>query len=167
MGHEKHGVTVFGEGLRALSVRMLARSTEQGEARKRPHGGAPAGEMFTGVGHSRARLPGGGRIRTFGPAVKGEAVPGEMSSLGRLPRPRLLPRAVASHPLSDHRHPALPRHDTPAEEEGFEFSVPRVMDGDSGRQVPALIAAFELAGTAVALQRGTKVVRPDRHPEFR
>ena len=33
MGHEKHGVTVFGEGLRALSVRMLPRSTEQGEVR--------------------------------------------------------------------------------------------------------------------------------------
>ena len=41
------------------------------------------------------------------------------------------------------------------------------MDGALGRQVPALIAVFELAGTAVALQRGTKVVRPDRHPEFR
>jgi hypothetical protein len=25
---------------------------------------------------------------------------------------------------------------------------------------------FELAGTAVALQRGTKVVWPHRHPEF-
>src|SRR5439155_18231044 len=57
--------------------------------------------------------------------------------------------------------------DSPPEREGFEHSVPRVMDGDSGRQVPALIAVFELAGTAVALQRGTKVVRPDRHPEFR
>ena len=68
MGHEKHGVTVFGEGLRALSVRMLPRSTEQGEARKRLPGGAPAGEMFTGVGHSRTRLAGGGReIRTAGP----------------------------------------------------------------------------------------------------
>jgi hypothetical protein len=33
---------------------------------------------------------------------------------------------------------------------------PRVMDGDLGRQVPALIAVFELAGTAVALQCGTK-----------
>jgi hypothetical protein len=41
------------------------------------------------------------------------------------------------------------------------------MDGDLGRQIPALIAVFELAGTAVALQRGTKVVRSDRHPEFR
>ena len=49
---------------------------------------------------------------------------------------------------------------------GFEPSVPRVMDGDLGRQVPALIAVFELAGTAVALQRGTKVVWPHRHPEF-
>ena len=41
-----------------------------------------------------------------------------------------------------------------------------VMDGDLGRQVPALIAVFELAGTAVTLQRGTKVVWPHRHPEF-
>jgi hypothetical protein len=41
------------------------------------------------------------------------------------------------------------------------------MDGDSGRQVPALIEVFKLAGTTVALQRGTKVVRSDRHPEFR
>jgi hypothetical protein len=49
---------------------------------------------------------------------------------------------------------------------GFEPSVPRVMDGDLGRQVPARIAVFELAGTAVALQRGTKVVWPHRHPEF-
>jgi hypothetical protein len=40
------------------------------------------------------------------------------------------------------------------------------MDGDLGRQVPALIAVFELAGTAVALQRGTKVVWSHRHPEF-
>jgi hypothetical protein len=52
------------------------------------------------------------------------------------------------------------------EGDGFEPSVPRVMDGDLGRQVPALIAVFELAGTAVALQRGTKVVWPHRHPEF-
>jgi hypothetical protein len=41
MGHEKHGVTVFGEGLRALSVRMLPRSTEQGEARSRLPAGTP------------------------------------------------------------------------------------------------------------------------------
>jgi hypothetical protein len=40
------------------------------------------------------------------------------------------------------------------------------MDGDLGGQVPALIAVLELAGTAVALQRGTKVVWPHRHPEF-
>ena len=40
------------------------------------------------------------------------------------------------------------------------------MDGDLERQVPALIAVFELAGTAVTLQRGAKVIRPDRHPEF-
>src|SRR5437588_12416562 len=38
------------------------------------------------------------------------------------------------------------------------------MDIDLGRQVPALIALFELAGTAVTLQRGTKVIWPDRHP---
>jgi len=43
---------------------------------------------------------------------------------------------------------------------------PRVMDGDLGRQVPALIAVFELAATAVTLQRGTNVIRPDRHPKF-
>ena len=35
-----------------------------------------------------------------------------------------------------------------------------------GRQVPALIAAFEQASTAVSLQRDTEMVRPDRHPEF-
>src|SRR3984893_4185094 len=40
------------------------------------------------------------------------------------------------------------------------------MDGELGRQVPALIAVFELAGTAVALQRGTKLGWPHRHPEF-
>jgi len=40
------------------------------------------------------------------------------------------------------------------------------MDGDLGGQVPALIAVFKLAGTAVALQRGAKVVWPHRHPEF-
>ena len=48
----------------------------------------------------------------------------------------------------------------------FEPSVPRVMDGDLGRKVPALIAVFELAGTAVTLQRGAKVIWPDRHPDF-
>src|SRR5260370_16045710 len=36
------------------------------------------------------------------------------------------------------------------------------MDGDLGRQVPALIAVFELAGMTVALQRVTKVVWPHR-----
>jgi hypothetical protein len=50
--------------------------------------------------------------------------------------------------------------------EGDEPSVPHVMDVDLGRQVPAQIAVFELAGTAVTLQRGTKVIRPNRHPEF-
>jgi hypothetical protein len=56
--------------------------------------------------------------------------------------------------------------DSSLEGAGFEPSVPRVMDGDLGRQVPALIAVFELAGTAVSLQRGTEVVWPHRHPEF-
>jgi hypothetical protein len=56
--------------------------------------------------------------------------------------------------------------DSPLEGDGFEPSIPRVMGGDLERQVPALIAIFELAGTAVALQRGTKVVWPHRHPEF-
>ena len=55
--------------------------------------------------------------------------------------------------------------DSALEREGFEPSVPGVMDGDTGQQVPALIAVFELAGMAVALQRGTKVVWPDRHPD--
>ena len=32
------------------------------------------------------------------------------------------------------------------------------MEVDLGRQIPALIAVFELAGTAVALTRGPKVV---------
>ena len=53
------------------------------------------------------------------------------------------------------------------EGDGFELSVPRVMAGDSGRRVPAEIAVFEVAGTAVALQRCTKVVGPGCHPEFR
>jgi hypothetical protein len=57
--------------------------------------------------------------------------------------------------------------DSPLEGDGFELSVPRVMAGDSGRRVPAAIAVFEVAGTAVALQRGTKVVGPGCHPEFR
>jgi hypothetical protein len=33
-------------------------------------------------------------------------------------------------------------------------------------QAPALIAVVERAGPAVALQRHTQVVRPDRHLEF-
>ena len=63
------------------------------------------------------------------------------------------------------RIPARDRfaRDSPLEGNGFEPSVPRVMDGDLGRQVPAV---FELAGTAMALQRGTKVVWPHYHPEF-
>jgi hypothetical protein len=36
---------------------------------------------------------------------------------------------------------------------------PRVMEVDLGRQVPALIAVFELAGTAVTSQRGIKCQR--------
>ena len=35
-----------------------------------------------------------------------------------------------------------------------------------GRQVPALIAGFETAGTAVALQRAAEMVRPDGQPKF-
>ena len=45
-------------------------------------------------------------------------------------------------------------------------AVPRVMDIDLGRQVQPLIAVFELAGTAVTLQRSAKVIRSDSHPEF-
>jgi hypothetical protein len=37
---------------------------------------------------------------------------------------------------------------------------------DLGREVPKLIAVFELAGTTVAFQRSTKVVWSHRHPEF-
>jgi hypothetical protein len=50
-------------------------------------------------------------------------------------------------------------HDSPLEGDGFELSVPRVMEVDLGRQVPALIAVFEPAGTAVTSQRGTKCQR--------
>jgi hypothetical protein len=50
-------------------------------------------------------------------------------------------------------------HDSALEGDGFELSVPRVMEVDLGRQVPALIAVFELAGTAVTSQRGTKCQR--------
>ena len=49
--------------------------------------------------------------------------------------------------------------DSPLEGDGFELSVPRVMEVDLGRQLPALIAVFELAGTAVTSQRGTKCQR--------
>ena len=49
--------------------------------------------------------------------------------------------------------------DSALEREGYELSVPRVMEVDLGRQVPALIAVFELAGTAVTSQRGTKCQR--------
>jgi hypothetical protein len=41
------------------------------------------------------------------------------------------------------------------------------MDGDLGRQVAALIAVFELAGTAVALPRDTKVAGGTVIPNFR
>src|SRR5229473_7026533 len=58
----------------------------------------------------------------------------------------------------------LPHTISLVEREGFEPSVPRVMDGDLGWQVPALIAVFELAGAAVALQRHTEVIRPDLYP---
>jgi len=49
--------------------------------------------------------------------------------------------------------------DSLLEGDGFELSVPRVMEVDLARQVPALIAVFELAGTAVTSQRGTKCQR--------
>ena len=64
--------------------------------------------------------------------------------------------------------PAIPRpkrvvlrfaRDSLLEGDGFELSVPRVMEVDLARQVPALIAVFELAGTAVTSQRGTKCQR--------
>src|SRR5260370_4470550 len=55
-----------------------------------------------------------------------------------------------------------------AGEGGIRTLGPRVMGaGDSGRRVPALGAAFERARAAMALQRSTKVVRPNGHPEFR
>jgi hypothetical protein len=41
------------------------------------------------------------------------------------------------------------------EGDGFELSVPRVMGGRF--RTTGTIAVFKLAGTAVALQRGTKV----------
>jgi hypothetical protein len=85
-----------------------------------------------------------------------------------------LPTAPKTQPGNPRGNPGFLTHedkvpretDSPLEGDGFEPSVPRVMDGDLGGQVPALIAVFELAGTAVALQRGTKVVWPHRHPEF-
>jgi len=43
--------------------------------------------------------------------------------------------------------------DSPVEGEGFELSVPRVMGGRFRTTVPAAIAVFEVAGTAVALPR--------------
>src|ERR1700730_5934306 len=48
--------------------------------------------------------------------------------------------------------------DSPLEGGGFEPSVPRAMDGDLGRQVPALIAVFELA-EALAEVLGMKAQR--------
>src|SRR6202047_3352044 len=53
----------------------------------------------------------------------------------------------------------LPHTISPLEGDGFELSVPRVMEVDLARQVPALIAVFELTGTAVTSQRGTKCQR--------
>jgi hypothetical protein len=43
--------------------------------------------------------------------------------------------------------------DSPLEGDGFELSVPRVMGGRFRTTVPAAIAVFEVAGTAVALPR--------------
>jgi len=83
--------------------------------------------------------------------------------------PRSPPIASSRMALVDRDNPHKEvrfARDSPLEGDGFEPSVPRVMDGDLGRQGPALIAIFELAGTAVALQRGTKVVWSHRHPEF-
>ena len=62
---------------------------------------------------------------------------------------------TVSDPLNRNRVFRFAR-DSPLEGDGFEPSVPRVMEVDLGRQVPALIAVFELAGTAVTSQRGTK-----------
>jgi hypothetical protein len=78
MGHEKHGVTVFGEGLRALSVRLLPRSTEQGEARKRLPAGIPVpvthhrhrSPVWTGAA-AVLRLFGRRSIAAFGPSGAG------------------------------------------------------------------------------------------------
>src|SRR3977135_3290668 len=47
----------------------------------------------------------------------------------------------------------LPHTISPLEGEGFELSVPRVMGGRFRTTVPAAIAVFEVAGTAVALPR--------------
>jgi hypothetical protein len=84
-----------------------------------------------------------------------------------------LPMAAPPHGKPDSsfvvvcRHHLQVRKRLSAGGDGFELSVPRVMAGDSGRRVPAEIAVFEVAGTAVALQRCTKVVGPGCHPEFR
>jgi|HubBroStandDraft_3_1064219.scaffolds.fasta_scaffold203647_2 hypothetical protein len=79
------------------------------------------------------------------------------------PRIRLLSGAGVGEIPDGHRWDAPPKvrfaRDSPLEGDGFEPSVPRVMEVDLGRQVPALIAVFELAGTAVTSQRGTKCQR--------
>jgi hypothetical protein len=92
-----------------------------------------------------------------------------LESPARLCRPRR--QTSRAHPRGKPGFSTLERGcgretDSLLEGEGFEPSVPRVMGGDLGRRVPALIAVIELAGTAVALLRGTKVVWPHRHPEF-
>ena len=91
------------------------------------------------------------RAKPVGPHLIAMAVASPMQWSGCANR-----RRQSSRPL---RRPLLRDRgfaDSSLEGDGFEPSVPRVMDGDLGRAVPALIAVFELAGTAVALQRGTK-----------
>ena len=54
--------------------------------------------------------------------------------------------------------------DSLLEGDGFELSVPRVMGGRFRTTVPAAIAVFEVAGTAVALPRhegGWRTVIPN------
>src|SRR4029077_20887799 len=83
MGHEKHGVTVFGEGLRALSARMLPRSTEQGEARKRLPAGIPVP-----ITHHRHRSPvwTGARRYTVAPPARAPLWAGPQPVHGLTPR---------------------------------------------------------------------------------
>jgi hypothetical protein len=56
--------------------------------------------------------------------------------------------------------------DSPLEGDGFELSVPRVMGGRFRTTVPAAIAFSRWPARRLRC-RGTKLVGPDRHPEFR